>query len=56
MKCGESTFVWQSQSWPHWRFELRALAHQIEDVSRAQGLLLGRLADAAGNPPAKPVQ
>lgn len=26
---------------------MRELAHQIEDVSRAQGLLLGRLADAA---------
>ncbi len=31
--------------WPQWRYDLRALAQRLAEVSRAQGLLLGRLAD-----------
>lgn len=31
--------------WPQWRYDLAALAQPLADVSRAQGLLLGRLTD-----------
>lgn len=43
MKYGE--YVWQSPHWPDWRYDLAALAEPLAAVSRAQGLLLGRLAD-----------
>jgi Fic family protein len=46
MNSGDSPYIWQSADWPHWRFDLAALAHRLAEVSRAQGLLLGRLADA----------
>ena len=39
------TYVWQAPDWPVWRFDLSALADSLARVSRAQGLLLGRLAD-----------
>lgn len=45
MKRGEKRYIWQADDWPHWRYDLPALAHALADVSRAQGLLLGRLAD-----------
>jgi len=45
MKSGDSTYIWQASDWPHWRFDLAALAGPMAEVSRAQGLLLGRLAD-----------
>lgn len=45
MKRGESTYIWQAPDWPHWHYDLAALAPSLADVSRAQGLLLGRLAD-----------
>ena len=45
MKSGENLYIWQAQDWPRWRYDLAALAQPIADVSRAQGLLLGRLAD-----------
>ncbi|MDA7416790.1 Fic family protein [Xenophilus arseniciresistens] len=45
MQSGESLYIWQLDDWPQWRFELAALAQPLADVSRAQGLLLGRLAD-----------
>ncbi|WP_296810332.1 Fic family protein [Thiocapsa sp.] len=45
MNSGDYTYVWQANDWPRWRFDLAALASPIADVSRAQGLLLGRLAD-----------
>lgn len=46
MKRGEkNTYIWQAPDWPHWQYDLAALAPSLADVSRAQGLLLGRLAD-----------
>ena len=45
MKCGDYTYIWQSSDWPTWRFDWAALAQRLADVSRAQGLLIGRLAD-----------
>lgn len=46
MNCGDCTCIWQSTDWPRWRYDLGALARPLADVSRAQGLLLGRLLDA----------
>ena len=45
MNSGESLYIWQRPDWPHWRYDLAALASPLTEVSRAQGLLLGRLAD-----------
>ncbi len=45
MNSGESLYIWQRPDWPHWRYDLAALAGPLAEVSRAQGLLLGRLAD-----------
>jgi len=45
MKRGDYTYIWQASDWPAWRFELAALLHPLAEVSRAQGLLMGRLAD-----------
>ncbi len=45
MKSGDYTYIWQADDWPNWRYDLAALAPHLAEVSRAQGLLLGRLAD-----------
>ncbi|WP_334188306.1 Fic family protein [Noviherbaspirillum sp.] len=45
MNSGDYTYIWQASDWPAWRYDLAALAGPLADVSRAQGLLLGRLAD-----------
>ncbi len=45
MKSGDYTYIWQTDEWPRWRFDLAALAGPMAEVSRAQGLLIGRLAD-----------
>ena len=45
MKSGDYTYIWQSDDWPCWRYDLGALVQPLADVSRAQGLLLGRLGD-----------
>lgn len=45
MTSGDYTYIWQSADWPHWHYDLAALAGPLAEVSRAQGLLLGRLAD-----------
>ena len=45
MKSGDYSYIWQASDWPTWRFDLAALAQPLADVSRAQGLLIGRLAD-----------
>lgn len=45
MNCGENLCIWQDSSWPQWRYDLSALASLLAEVSRAQGLLLGRLTD-----------
>ncbi len=46
MDSGDYTYIWQANDWPKWRFDLSVLAGSMAEVSRAQGLLLGRLADA----------
>ena len=45
MNSGDYTYIWQAGDWPNWRYDLAALAGPLAEVSRAQGLLLGRLAD-----------
>lgn len=45
MNCGEYTYIWQVPDWPNWRYALSALATPLAEVSRTQGLLLGRLTD-----------
>ncbi|MFT4194724.1 Fic family protein [Ottowia sp.] len=45
MYSGENLYIWQSADWPQWRYDLPALAQALAEVSRAQGMLLGRLAD-----------
>ncbi|WP_374682819.1 Fic family protein [Accumulibacter sp.] len=45
MTNGDHTYLWQTPDWPTWRYDLAALAGPLADVSRAQGLLIGRLAD-----------
>ncbi len=45
MKCGEYHYIWQAKDWPQWRYDISALAQPMADVSHAQGLLMGRLAD-----------
>jgi len=45
MKSGDYTYIWQAEAWPKWRYDLAALVAPLAEVSRAQGLLMGRLAD-----------
>lgn len=42
---GPKQYLWQAVDWPQWRYDLPALTQLLTEVSRAQGLLLGRLAD-----------
>lgn len=45
MKSSDPHYIWQASDWPSWRFDLAALAEAMAGVSRAQGHLMGRLAD-----------
>ncbi len=45
MDSGEKLYIWQAADWPAWRYDLSALTGLLTEVSRAQGVLLGRLAD-----------
>ncbi|MBK1732948.1 DUF4172 domain-containing protein [Thiococcus pfennigii] len=45
MTRGDYRYIWQASDWPNWRSDLAALADPMAEVGRAQGLLLGRLAD-----------
>ncbi len=45
MNSGDYIYIWQANDWPSWRYDIAALAQSLADVSRAQGLLIGRLAD-----------
>lgn len=45
MNCGDYTYIWQADDWPSWRYDLVTLVSPLAQVSRQQGLLLGRLAD-----------
>lgn len=45
MNSGDYQYIWQADDWPSWRFDLAVLAGPMAEVSRAQGMLIGRLAD-----------
>ncbi len=45
MNSGGYAYIWQAGDWPNWHIDLGALAGPMAEVSRAQGLLMGRLAD-----------
>jgi Fic family protein len=45
MNSGDRPYIWQAADWPNWRYDLPALTRPLIEVSRAQGVLLGRLAD-----------
>ncbi|GHT90049.1 hypothetical protein FACS1894101_1930 [Betaproteobacteria bacterium] len=45
MNSGDDLYIWQADDWPNWRYDLPALTGALTEVSRAQGLLMGRLAD-----------
>ncbi len=45
MNSGDYKYIWQAGDWPSWRFVLAALAGPMAEASRAQGLVMGRLAD-----------
>lgn len=45
MNCGDNQYIWQATDWPQWRYDLSKLAGPLAEVSRAQGVLMGRLAD-----------
>ena len=45
MNSGDYHHIWQASDWPNWRFDLAALAGPMAEVSRTQGLLMGRLAE-----------
>lgn len=45
MNHGDNLYIWQPTDWPQWRYDLTKLVRPLTDVSRAQGLLMGRLAD-----------
>ncbi|MCC6199513.1 MAG: Fic family protein [Moraxellaceae bacterium] len=47
MNSGDCKYIWQAGDWPNWRIDLAALAEPMAEVSLAQGLLLGRLADVS---------
>jgi Fic family protein len=47
MNRGDWLYIWKSPDWPTWRYDLSHLAASLAQVSHAQGLLLGRLADAS---------
>lgn len=38
-------YIWTLNDWPDWRYDLNRLAEPMADVSRAQGVLWGRLAN-----------
>ena len=45
MKRGDYTYIWQSNDWPDWSYDLGVLAPQISEVCLKQGMLLGRVVD-----------
>ncbi|MBS1228534.1 MAG: Adenosine monophosphate-protein transferase SoFic [Proteobacteria bacterium] len=47
MKYGDYKYIWQAPDWPDWRYDLAVLAGPLADVSRAQGVLIGRLTDVS---------
>ncbi|HEY0840221.1 MAG TPA: Fic family protein, partial [Vulgatibacter sp.] len=45
MRSGATRYIWQRTDWPIWRYDLKALARPLAEVSHEQGVLAGRLAD-----------
>lgn len=45
MQQSSKIYIWQADGWPVWRYDLSRVAQLLAEVSRAQGLLFGRLAD-----------
>lgn len=45
MNSGDCNYIWQASDWPNWRYDLAVLAGPMAEVSRPQGVLIGRLAD-----------
>ena len=45
MNRGDYRYIWSTKDWPRWRYDLATLAVPLTEVSRGQGLLLGRLTD-----------
>lgn len=45
MNYGDNLYLWQATDWPLWRYDLTKLTGPLAEVSRAQGVLMGRLAD-----------
>lgn len=45
MERGDWLYIWQAPGWPVLHYDLVKLASPLAEVARAQGLLLGRLAD-----------
>ncbi|MBF0109292.1 MAG: Fic family protein [Magnetococcales bacterium] len=45
MNNQDARYIWQLADWPTMRYDLASLVKPLGEVSRAQGLLLGRLAD-----------
>lgn len=45
MNSGDKLYIWQAPDWPNWHYDLATLNRPLTEVSRAQGMLLGRLAD-----------
>ena len=39
------TYLWQRPDWPQWRFDAAVLAVPLAQVHRAQGQLMGRMAE-----------
>jgi len=42
----EPLYIWQSDEWAMWRYDMSALAEQMANVRLAQGMLYGRLAES----------
>lgn len=49
MPSGTKRYIWQRTDWPIWRYDLKALARPLAEVSHEQGVLTGRLADVGMN-------
>ena len=45
MNSGDYRYIWQDPNWLIWQYDLASLAGLLAEVSRAQGVLMGRLTD-----------
>ena len=49
MAAETRTYLWQLPEWPHWRYDLDALATPLTEVAMAQGKLFGALSQSASS-------